>query len=165
MQTVDNNEIPITVELQDNFSYMPIGLIVIAALAVILLILLIIRIVKKLKKQPQKPIEVIEVPENKLLRLKNKYSNMLMDILRRHEAGQLNDRLAYQELSKVVRHFVHDVTGIKVQNYTLEEIGRVNIPSLYYLIAECYKPEFDALGNGNVPDTINKARKVIEGWN
>ncbi len=165
MQTADNNKIPITVELQDNFSYLPIGVIIIILMAVAALVYLIIKIVKKAKSNEPKPIQVVEIKEDKLMRLKHKYHNMLMGILKRHEAGQITDRLAYQELSKVIRHFVYDVTGIKVQNYTLEEIGGANIPSLYYLIAECYAPEFDAIGSGNVPDIINKAGRVIEGWN
>ncbi len=165
MQTADNNKIPITVELQDNFSYLPIGVIIIIVMAVAALTYLIIRIIQKIKASKNKPIQVTEIREDRLQRLKNKYHKIIMEILNKHQGGQLTDRLAYQELSKVIRHFVYDVTGVKVQNYTLEEIGRANIPSLYYLIAECYAPEFDAIGSGNVPDIINKAGRVIEGWN
>ena len=90
---------------------------------------------------------------------------IVMDLEARYEMGKVSEKEAYQELSKYIRHFVHDVTGIRVQNYTLEDIGRLNMPMLYYLIAECYAPEFSADASGNLGESIRKAREVIYGWN
>ena len=164
MQTAGNKEIPITVELEDMMSYSSIGLIVSIVLLVILLVYVLLRII--IKQRKQKPEEITYVPNaKKLEHIKNKYRNMLTNIEQKRSAEKISERIAYQELSKVIRHFVYDATGIKVQNYTLEEIGRVNIPNLYYLIAECYVPEFSGDDVGNVYDSINKARMVIEGWN
>ena len=78
---------------------------------------------------------------------------MLDEIIEKYKAGKLSDRHAYQQLSKVIRHFVFDVTGIKVQNYTLSEIKGLNIPMLYYLIDECYEPEFSKQSGGNIVET------------
>ncbi len=165
MQTADNNGIPITVELQDNFAYLPIGLIVVIVILLAILAYFIFRTIQKNKNKPEEVVQVAQPPVNRLLVLKEKYINMLIDIGNRHNNEELSGRHAYQELSKVIRHFVYDVTGIKVQNYTLDEIRYVNIPILYYLISECYAPEFDTISEGNVYETINKARKVIEEWN
>lgn len=152
---------PITVELQDMFSYSPIPIIVIALIVIIPLILLLIKAIKAKKKT------IKDVPKPKpvnVAHVKNKYIKMLDNIVQRRQNNKISDRDAFQELSKVIRHFVFDLTGIKVQNYTLEEIGKLNIPNLYYLIAECYVPEFAEDDKTEVYDTINKARKVIEEW-
>lgn len=157
-------ELPITVELQDVMSYSKlgiIGLIVLVALVAIFFISSII--IKHIKNAPPKPVHIPS--EAKIRMAKEKYSKLLMNLEGRYQMGRVSERDAYQELSKYIRHFVHDVTGIKVQNYTLEEIGRLNIPNLYYLIAECYAPEFSADGSGNLGVSISKAREVIYGWN
>ena len=70
-----------------------------------------------------------------------------------------------QELSKITRHFVYEATGIKVHNYTLQEIKGTNLSGLYSIISECYTPEFSVDKNGDIYGSITKARKVIEEWN
>ena len=47
----------------------------------------------------------------------------------------------------------------------MTEIATVNIPQLYYLIDECYEPEFSTEIRRNVLETCEKARKVIVEWN
>lgn len=165
MQTADDNRIPITVELEDMFSYAPVGLIIVAIILILVAVFFIVLVVKKHKKPENKVIEVKQLEGNRLESYKAKYIAILDTILAKYSRGEISERVAYQELSKAIRHFVHAVTGIKVQNYTLSEIGKINLPNLYYLIAECYVPEFDENGTGDVNSTVYKARKVIEEWN
>lgn len=165
MQTADDKKIPITVELEDMFSYSPAGLIVAIIILILIAALVIILAIKKHRKPENKVIEVKQVEGNRLESYKAKYIAVLDAILEKYSRGEITERAAYQELSKAIRHFVHAVTGIKVQNYTLSEIGKINLPNLYYLIAECYVPEFDENGTGDVSSTVYKARKVIEEWN
>lgn len=167
MLITGSEEIPITVELQDMFSYSRVGCLVVGIVLGLLLLGFLIYAIVKLtrRKKKVKPIKVNTITQGRLARLKEKYNRALDDIAKRHENKKISDRAAYQELSRVIRHFVYDVSGIKVQNYTLAEIKEADIPQLYYLIAECYKPEFDAIGKGDAQDTISKARKVIGEWN
>jgi len=152
---------PITVELQDMFSYSPIPFIVILLIVLIPLLVLLIKFLKS-KKKVVDPVPK-PMPVN-VHQIKDKYIKMLYNIEAKRHDNKISDRHAFQELSTVIRHFVYDMTGIKVQNYTLEEIGKLNIPNLYYLIDECYIPEFAEDNTTQVYDTINKARKVIEEW-
>ncbi len=163
MQTA-GKDLPITVELQDVMSYSKAGLIGIVSIIAIVLIAVIVALIVKAKKNAPAPVPRI-APENKVRAAKEKYNRLLMDLETRYEMGKVSEKEAYQELSKYIRHFVHDVTGIKVQNCTLEDIGRLNMPMLYYLIAECYAPEFSADASGNLGESIRKAREVIYGWN
>ncbi len=154
----------ITVNLEEMFSYNPIGFI-------LCILIIIAAILIFVCTRPKKPRKVSKVPQPRRVFVRNvplskqKYHRILTTIARKHSKQQITDREAYQELSIAIRHFVHDVSGIKVQNYTLEEIKKTNMPDLYYLIAECYMPEFSAEEKSNVYETIDKARRVIERWN
>lgn len=97
--------------------------------------------------------------------IKQKYYGMLYKLENNCRANKMSNRKAYQELSKIIRHFVYAATGIKVHNYTLQEIKETNIPGLYDIVSECYAPEFAIDKNGDIYGSITKARKVIEGWN
>lgn len=153
----------ITVKLQDMFSYSPIMVFVYIILVIVFVVVYWPRKKKELRKQEIPKAKVI--PAKSIMDLKNKYIKILTDIEIRHSENKITDRMAYQELSALVRNFVFEVTGIKVQNYTLEDIKKANLPKLYELIAECYVPEFAAENNSNVQDSIKRARKVIGEWN
>ena len=60
--------------------------------------------------------------------------------------------------------FVFEVTGIKVQHYTLTEIRRVNIPQLTNLVREYYEPEFARETRADVRASIFRTRSLIESW-
>lgn len=154
----------ITVELQDYFSYLPLLLFILAGIAGVLLIILW---PKKKKEANTKPVVLKPqpLPPQNLASLKHKYDGLLVGLFEKRSASKLSDRRAFQELSKIVRDFVFEATGIKVQNYTLSEIKAANLPKLYELIAECYVPEFAMKNNSNVYEAINKARKVVGEWN
>lgn len=163
MQTA-GNDLPITTQLQDMMSYSKLGIIGLLFLAAVVLIVIVVALIIKIRKNAPDPVPRI-ASESKINIAKAKYNKLLMDLEARYQMGKISEKEAYQELSKYIRHFVHDVTGIKVQNYTLEDIGRLNMPMLYYLIAECYAPEFSADASGDLGESIRKAREVIYGWN
>ena len=52
-----------------------------------------------------------------------------------------------------------------MQNYTLKEIKKLNMPKLYNLIKEYYIPEFANISSGNAEKSIAQAREVIRKWN
>lgn len=154
----------ITVELQKSFSYLPLLLYLLAG---VLGVVLIIFWPKKRKKQNTGPVflKPQPLPPQNIASLKNKYTALLSDLAKRCSENKLSHRKAFQKLSKIVRDFVFEATGIQVQYYTLSEIQVAGLPKLYELISECYAPEFSRKSNSNVYEAINKARKVIEEWN
>ncbi len=154
----------ITVGLQDMYSYSLWLIIIFVLVALVPPVILLISYINK-KRKNKLPEEITPVKSLNLNEIKQKYTGMLVEIIEKYNAGKLSDRHAYQQLSKVIRHFVYDVTGIKVQNYSLSEIKAVNIPMLYYLVDECYEPEFSEQSKGNIVETCEKARQVIAGWN
>ncbi len=153
----------VTVELQDKFSYIPIVLLGFATLVItVFLIRWAIKEKTTKQKNVRKKKEIIE-PKN-VMAIKENYDRMLKEIESRYASRRLSDRQAYQELSRVIRQFVYEMTGIKVQNYTLLEIRGLNMPQLTTLIEECYVPEFAPDHPGEIQDSLKSARKVIKEW-
>ncbi len=150
----------ISVELQEKFSCVP-NMIAIILLGIAIVVLIVLSGKKKVVKQketlPKKSVKNLFV-------IKQKYDECLLDLENKYMEQKISCRLAYQELSKVIRQFVYEMTGIRVQNYTLEELKRINMPELYEVIAECYGPEFAAENNCNLQDSIKRARMVVEEW-
>lgn len=161
---------PITVELQDMFSYSLLLVALVVALVVLAGVLLLIFFVMKGKakkpvvaKQEAKPVTPMEKPVTSE-QLKQKYCAMIDDLENKCRDGKLSNRKAYQELSVILRRFVYEVTGVAVHKFTLEEMNRLNMPNLTSLITECYAPEFSVDKEGNIYDTMNKTRMVIKEW-
>lgn len=111
------------------------------------------------------PVVVKQVSQQDVQRIKGRYISELSRIENELIRSRMSVREAYQRMSECIRGFVFDVTGIRVQNYTLQDIQELNIPILSELIVEYYAPEFAQRSKGNVNDSINKTKWVIERWN
>lgn len=156
---------PTTVKLQDMLSYskviLIVALLIFFAYGVICLIFLLIN-----HNRNRKKVLVVHEPAPVvLLKLKNKYITQLLMLDKRYANEAKDNRRGFEELSRLVRHFVFESTGIRVQNYTLEEIRTLNKASLTELIGSCYPPEFGPEGYGRIHEVIIEAKKVIEEWN
>ena len=153
----------VSVSLRPLFSYSIIYLI----LVIFIIIALSIFIILKRKKKVVVPenIEIEDTGKKNIRTIKIKYLKKLNIIEKKLEKNEISIRKAYQNLSAVIRYFVHAVTGIKVQNCTLEDIKKMNMPLLYELIKEYYTPEFAEKSVGDVKSSIEKTRKVIKKWN
>lgn len=152
----------VSVNLQNSFVFEIILLII---LLIIIFGIMIYFLMRKNKKEPKEAIEIKEVNLKDKREIQKKYLKELDDLTKEVQKDKINTREAYQKLSKIIRYFVYEITNIKVQNYTLKEIKKINMPMLYELIGEYYKPEFARYFLGNINLSIEKTRKVIEKWN
>lgn len=153
-----------SVSLQDPFTYAVWPLA--AAGAVVLAALIfwaVILIRKKRANAPEKPVIRVLSPDDRE-RIKRKYMAELDKIGSDFDSGRLDIRHAYQKMSMCIRRFVNEMTGIKVQNYTLQDIGPLGIPALYSLVAEYYAPEFARRSEGDVKNSLARTRSMIERW-
>lgn len=153
-----------TVKLQDLYAYsiLPISIIAILVIAITIYIL-----IDKIKKKNEVvKIENVKIVEPKNINaIKNKYLKRLDNLRKKLELNKITIRVAYQGLSTLIRYFIYEVTDIKVQNYTLSEIETLNMPFLTELIQEYYAPEFAKQSIGDIKQSIEKTRKVVEKWN
>ena len=163
MQEINNlNEFEISTPLQEPFSYSIIPIVVLGFLIIILVFLYIF--LKSKKKKNTIPV-IIEPNLKDRNQIKAIYLNKLNELLKKVEENSITNRFAYQELSILIREFIYEMTNIKVQNYTLSDIEKINIPILYELVKEYYEPEFSKSSEGNILISLEKTRKVMESWN
>lgn len=148
----------IDTELREMFSY-SIILIIPLLLLIILLLIIILH-----KKKDIKNVKIIQPSSKNLIDIKNKYLYNIQILIEDLNANKISERIAYQSLSRLIRNFIYEVTNIKVQYYTLEDIKKINMPILSKLVEEYYNPEFERVSKGNVLESIDKTKKVIENW-
>lgn len=157
-----------TVQLQEPFSY-ALWLPVLLSLIVFgyLIFLIVSKIVEKAKqREPKKAPEVkVVVPPVDIEQLKLKYIQEVNRIEAELAQGSITSRDAYQKMSMCIRSFVYEATRINVQSCTLQDIRKLNMPSLENLIAEYYIPEFAQDSVGDVSAALQKTRRAIETWN
>lgn len=149
----------LSVKLQEPFSYSILPIIIL----IIIIVIFSICFFKKMNKKKEKP-KIKEIDKIDINIIKQKYIMKLEELKNDLEKSKLSIRQAYQNLSELVRYFVYEVTDIEVQNYTLKEIKKLNMPVLYNLIKEYYSPEFANISLGNVKESIERAEEVIKKW-
>lgn len=152
----------ISVNLQD-FIFSPIVFLLLFLLIILIMTIYMLKIKKK--KEIKEIPEIKNIPLNDRKSITQKYIKKLNVLEQKMDNRKIELRLGYQELSTIIRHFVYEVTNIKVQNYTLEEIKKIDMPKLYELVREYYTPEFSEKSFGDIKSSIEKTRKVIEKWN
>ena len=148
----------IDTELREMFSY-SIILIIPLLLLIILLLIIILH-----KKKDIKNVKIIQPSSKNLIDIKSKYLYNIQILIEDLNTNKISERIAYQSLSRLIRNFIYEVTNIKVQYYTLEDIKKINMPILSKLVEEYYNPEFERVSKGNVLESIGKTKKVIENW-
>lgn len=146
-------------DLKPMFSYSIIYIIITAIIIAILIVLLKFNFKRKKKETP------IIVKNKNIYEIKNKYLELIDNLEIDVNENKITNRHAYQKLSSLIRNYIFEATGIKVQNYTLKDIKKINMPVLYDLVAEYYDPEFAIISKGNILNSLKKTRKVIERWN
>ena len=149
----------IQTELKPMFSYsfIPILIIIIAIISII--------IIPKLTKKKEIKKQIVIPNHTDLMEIKKRYLFKIQELENNFNNKKITNRKAYQELSNIIRNFIFEATNIKVQNYTLKEIEKINMPILYELVSEYYDPEFSIISVGNIISSINKTKTVIEKWN
>lgn len=150
----------ITNELKPLFSY---SLITILFFLILLLINLYFLLKLKNNKIDEN-IPKVKRPNKDITLIKNRFIKEIDLLKSQIENNEVTNRKAYQRLSKIIRNFIYEMTSIKVQNYTLEEIKKINIISLTQLVEEYYDPEFSKISKGNIKESIEKTRQVIDSW-
>ncbi len=155
-----------SVELQPPFQYMILWLIL-GFVLIGLAIFLVIFFHKKLKNDIEEA-KIMKIKKPKRITLqfiKGKYMKELSYLDEDVRSGKITPREGYQRLSLDIRLFVYEVTGIRVQECTLMDIERLNIPALTQLVREYYRPEFAPEEVKQVSGAIMKTRGVIDKWN
>lgn len=82
-------------------------------------------------------------------------------------AGGLTERDGYQQMSRVVRTFVADMTGLPAQSMALADLNAAGVTSVAEAIALMYPPEFapaPAPQYEPIDHTLARARALVVSW-
>ena len=156
-----------SVSLQEMYRHSPLSLLLIVAITIGFTVYLYYsKKPKDVKKLNDKEKAKILPEKNKNIPvIKSKYLKKLESVESNFKNGKIELRKAYQSISEIVRMFVFEVTDIQTQNYTLDEIKKLNMGGLTELIEEFYEPEFAQKSIGDFDASIEKARSIIKKWN
>lgn len=151
----------ITSDLRPMFSY---SLLTILFFLILILLNLFFILKKDNRKEKQSIPTIIQPTYQDKESIKNKFLKEIDLLKKQLEENKLTTRKAYQRLSVIIRTFIFQMTSIKIQNYTLEEIRKIDLPVITTLIEEYYDPEFSIKTEGNIKESIDKTRQVIQTW-
>lgn len=107
---------------------------------------------------------VVKPPKVVMPFLKSKYGRQVARLDAALNKGQVEERIAYQELSRIIRAFAKEVTFIDVDKYTLSEIEMLNIPQLHRLMRAYAEPEFSLGAETNVTRALIQTGETIQAW-
>lgn len=118
---------------------------------------------RKGRKKPLSQPTEVTLPAN-VAEAKWRYASQLDALRGAYDRGEVDTRVAYEEISRVARSFAHEATGIDVREYTLEDLRRSPWPALADLISVCYEPEFAEHSLADPRVGIEHAKAVIWSW-
>ncbi|HAT02807.1 MAG TPA: hypothetical protein DCS54_05985 [Oribacterium sp.] len=161
-----------SVDLQDPFLFPPIWIVcaILFAVAAIATVFLLYHFLRG-KVSLENPLEGLHdlhirpVSASHLSRLKTQYQKKLQHLSDRQKTGKVSERKAYQEMSRLIRDFVKDATGIQVTTCTYTDIKALNLPALTKLLHTYYEPEFAERSNANFEKSLKDTLEIIKKWN
>lgn len=106
-------------------------------------------------------INIILLKKNKKTDIKKKY---LLKIKILENQINLNkiEKTHFQRLSIIIRNYISETHNINIQNYSLNEIKKLNNKKLTSLIEKLYEYEFSNKKCRNVKRILDQAKEVIE---
>lgn len=149
----------VTTNLKDPFSYSMIPILLCSFLILFFLLYY-------LMKKPKKEKKIIPPKQEKkdINKLKKQYIQKLNSLLESITKQEISSRIAYQQLSILIRTFVFETIDLNLLSFTLQDIEKMGMPVLTELIKEYYAPEFSLHIQGNIIASIKKTKEVIEKW-
>ena len=139
----------------------------IALTAIVFFLIKAFRILRKKKNAPRPAATKIAMSPDMIYRVKNQYASRVQALLNNYSQNKIDKREGYQQLSALIREFVHEVTGINVENFTIKEVKAFGIKKLDVLMEEYYVPEFaedEKAKDKDFAESCNKAVGVIKAW-
>ena len=155
----------ISVGLRDPYLYSAL-IYVIGGLLCLTAVSLVVPVFRRYR--PRKaPVEreiVVKKPVRGIEQIRAQYLRELHAVRQAGESGSMSRRACYQELSRIIRMFVYEATGIEVQNYSFREISAVGIAPLTELVREYYEPEFAMESEANALHSLEKTERMMRAW-
>ena len=96
--------------------------------------------------------------------LQRKFSAAVGRVDERYRAGELNSRQAYAEMSRILRNFVYDRTGVRAQYMALGEVATVPLPRRHRWCQLCTGDNSTSVIVQTLPLLTAQVRRAIQSW-
>ena len=160
---------PTSVKLRNMLDYSTAPIVIVGALllliTLVVVIYILVRVIKSRKNKRKVTAKELLWTKPDMNKLKKDYLARLEKIEKTFLADPTLIRPTYEKMSKLIRNFAYEATGIEVQKYTLYEIRMAKMNSLADLVEEYYEPEFDRISEGDAKESIKKTKRTIAEWN
>lgn len=160
---------PTSVKLRNMLDYSTAPILIVGVLllliTLVVVIYILVRVIKSRKNKRKITAKELLWTKPDMNKLKQEYLARLEKIERTFLEDPTLIRPTYEKMSKLIRNFAYEATGIEVQKYTLYEIRMAKMNSLADLVEEYYEPEFDRISEGDAKESIKKTKRTIAEWN
>ena len=154
-------------ELREWVNYQPIWL-VIGLILLVLLVAWYFFVFFSTRRRKQQTLATLKprpyIPPD-LTNLKAKYQALIDEVEQKYTTKELSARQVHQKLSYLLRMFVFETRGHRVDTLTLNDLKKTRYSELTKAIEQFYMPEFAAVERGNVHEALDLSRKVVAEWN
>jgi hypothetical protein len=93
-----------------------------------------------------------------------KFARSLTKVQQRHQAGQLDTREAFHEISRIFRLFINFRTGYAAREMTFTDIANSPLTSALDVLKWTYPGQFDAADPRTVSAAVEAARTAVVTW-
>lgn len=142
--------------------------VVYGVLLVVLAVAVVFTVFFLTRRKPQRNLSTLKpkpyIPPN-VDAIKQKYLALIAETETQQANGMVASRVAYQSLSKLVRLFIYEVNGNRVDTFTLDQLRRSRYPEVTKAVEEYYPPSFQRMSATAGPEAFELARGVIAAWN
>lgn len=97
--------------------------------------------------------------------IKQKYLSLIEQVEMQCKNKTISSRVAHQSLSKLVRLFIYEVNGNRVDTFTLDQLRRSRYPEVTKAVEAYYPPSFQRVTHDADAAAFQLAREVVTSWN
>jgi hypothetical protein len=96
--------------------------------------------------------------------IRNRFAGCVQRIADEHDAGRTSAPAACAGISRTLRSFLHQVTGVRAQYLQLDAVAEGELAAAAPLLARLSDGQFNAEARLDVADMSSRAQELIRSW-
>lgn len=96
--------------------------------------------------------------------IRQRFARRVRGITDEHEAGQISAPAACAAISRTVRSFLHQATGVRAQYLQVGALADASLAAAAPLLARLNDAQFNAEARADVADVSARAQELIRSW-
>ncbi|MDM4142522.1 MULTISPECIES: hypothetical protein [Mycobacterium] len=96
--------------------------------------------------------------------IRQRFASRVRGITDEHEAGQISAPAACAAISRTVRSFLHQATGVRAQYLHVGALADASLAAAAPLLARLNDAQFNAEARADVADVSARAQELIRSW-